>query len=69
MVFAFQIFKEPLEQSGSQRGGALLASEEIKTIFGAIPDLLEVHKKLLVCVWNLLNVPTFYVVIPFLILG
>lgn len=41
------VFKEPLEQSVNQRGGALLAAEEIKTIFGAIPDLLKVHEKLL----------------------
>jgi len=44
----FQVFKEPLEQSANQRGGALLAAEEIKTIFGAMPDLLEVHERLLV---------------------
>lgn len=51
-----KIFKEPLEQSAHQRGGALLAAEEIKTIFGPIPDLLEVHEKLLNAIDGMLNV-------------
>ena len=32
----------PLEEEG-QRGGPILAPEEIKTIFGSIPDILDVH--------------------------
>ena len=48
MLFLFKVFKEPLEQSANQRGGALLAVEEIKTIFGSVPELLDVHEKLLV---------------------
>jgi len=51
-----KIFKEPIEASANQRGGALLAQEEIKTIFGAIPELLESHEKLLgavdICINN-----------------
>ncbi|XP_077390456.1 protein ECT2 isoform X2 [Festucalex cinctus] len=37
-----QIFKLPLEKDG-QVGGPILAPEEIKTIFGCIPDIYEVH--------------------------
>ena len=48
--FCFQIFKEPIEESVDQRGGPLLAAEEIKTIFGSIPEILEVHQKLLVSI-------------------
>ncbi|XP_055502242.1 protein ECT2 isoform X1 [Leucoraja erinacea] len=40
-----QIFKVPLEKEG-QLGGPILAQEEIKTIFGSIPDILEVHTKI-----------------------
>ncbi|XP_066924148.1 protein ECT2-like [Clytia hemisphaerica] len=50
-----KVFKEPLEQSANQRGGALLASEEIKTIFGAIPDLLDVHEKLFASINHLVD--------------
>nr|XP_060623495.1 protein ECT2 isoform X4 [Anolis sagrei ordinatus] len=40
-----QVFQVPLEQEG-QLGGPILASEEIKTIFGSIPDILDVHIKI-----------------------
>lgn len=38
----FQLFKHPLEKEG-QVGGPILAQEEIKTIFGSIPEIYEVH--------------------------
>ncbi|XP_018120008.1 epithelial cell transforming 2 S homeolog isoform X3 [Xenopus laevis] len=37
-----QLFQLPLEKEG-QLGGPILAQEEIKTIFGSIPDILDVH--------------------------
>ncbi|XP_067851438.1 protein ECT2 isoform X2 [Heptranchias perlo] len=40
-----QLFKVPLEKEG-QLGGPILAQEEIKTIFGSIPDILDVHTKI-----------------------
>ncbi|XP_078058374.1 protein ECT2 [Mustelus asterias] len=40
-----QLFKVPLEKEG-QLGGPILAQEEIKTIFGSIPDILDVHIKI-----------------------
>ncbi|XP_062901855.1 protein ECT2 isoform X2 [Mobula hypostoma] len=40
-----QLFKVPLEKEG-QLGGPILAQEEIKTIFGSIPDILDVHRKI-----------------------
>ncbi|KAM4041459.1 protein ECT2 isoform 2-T2 [Anomaloglossus baeobatrachus] len=40
-----QLFQLPLEKEG-QVGGPLLAPEEIKTIFGSIPDILDVHTKI-----------------------
>ncbi|XP_064418324.1 protein ECT2 isoform X1 [Latimeria chalumnae] len=40
-----QLFKVPLEKEG-QLGGPILAQEEIKTIFGSIPDILEVHTRM-----------------------
>ncbi|XP_043926707.1 protein ECT2 [Protopterus annectens] len=40
-----KLFKEPLEMEG-QLGGPILAPEEIKTIFGSIPDILEVHRRI-----------------------
>ncbi|XP_051929319.1 protein ECT2 isoform X1 [Hippocampus zosterae] len=40
-----QIFKLPLERDG-QLGGPILAQEEIKTIFGSIPDIYEVHTRI-----------------------
>uniref|UniRef100_A0A3B4BD08 Uncharacterized protein n=1 Tax=Periophthalmus magnuspinnatus TaxID=409849 RepID=A0A3B4BD08_9GOBI len=40
-----QLFKIPLEKEG-QVGGPILAQEELKTIFGSIPDIYEVHKRI-----------------------
>ncbi|KAJ1087590.1 hypothetical protein NDU88_000757 [Pleurodeles waltl] len=40
-----QIFQIPLEKE-EQCGGPILAQEEIKTIFGSIPDILDVHTKI-----------------------
>ncbi|XP_061681530.1 protein ECT2 isoform X2 [Syngnathoides biaculeatus] len=40
-----QIFKLPLEKEG-QVGGPILAPEEIKAIFGSIPDIYEVHTRI-----------------------
>ncbi|XP_075341085.1 protein ECT2 isoform X5 [Odontesthes bonariensis] len=40
-----QLFKNPLEKEG-QVGGPILAQEEIKTIFGSIPDIYEVHTRI-----------------------
>ncbi|KAM9543047.1 protein ECT2 isoform 4-T4 [Guaruba guarouba] len=40
-----QLFQVPLEKEG-QLGGPILAQEEIKTIFGSIPDILDVHTKI-----------------------
>ncbi|XP_059385268.1 protein ECT2-like isoform X7 [Carassius carassius] len=40
-----QLFKYPLEKEG-QVGGPILAQEEIKTIFGSIPDIYEVHTRI-----------------------
>ncbi|XP_077440466.1 protein ECT2 isoform X2 [Vanacampus margaritifer] len=40
-----QIFKLPLEKDG-QVGGPILAPEEIKTIFGCVPDIYEVHSRI-----------------------
>uniref|UniRef100_A0AAV2KSV2 Protein ECT2 n=1 Tax=Knipowitschia caucasica TaxID=637954 RepID=A0AAV2KSV2_KNICA len=40
-----QLFKFPLEKEG-QVGGPILAQEELKTIFGSIPDIYEVHKRI-----------------------
>lgn len=37
----------PLGQS-SQRGGQLLTHENVKSIFGNIPDILAVHTKIMV---------------------
>ncbi|KAM7331019.1 hypothetical protein ACRRTK_010208 [Alexandromys fortis] len=39
------IIQVPLEEEG-QRGGPILAPEEIKTIFGSIPDIFDVHMKI-----------------------
>ena len=44
------MFKEPIEQSFDQRGGPLLVAEEIKTVFGSLPDILEVHQSILVSI-------------------
>nr|XP_046247913.1 protein ECT2 isoform X2 [Scatophagus argus] len=40
-----QLFKLPLEKEG-QVGGPILAQEEVKTIFGSIPDIYEVHSRI-----------------------
>ncbi|XP_022614964.1 protein ECT2 isoform X2 [Seriola dumerili] len=40
-----QLFKHPLDKEG-QVGGPILAQEEIKTIFGSIPDIYEVHTRI-----------------------
>uniref|UniRef100_F7FT66 Protein ECT2 n=1 Tax=Monodelphis domestica TaxID=13616 RepID=F7FT66_MONDO len=40
-----QLFQIPLEEEG-QRGGPILAPEEIKAIFGSIPDIFDVHTKI-----------------------
>ncbi|KAG8581267.1 hypothetical protein GDO81_007608 [Engystomops pustulosus] len=40
-----QLFHVPLGKEG-QVGGPILAPEEIKTIFGSIPDILDVHTKI-----------------------
>ncbi|XP_040205316.1 protein ECT2 isoform X2 [Rana temporaria] len=40
-----QLFHVPLEKEG-QVGGPILAQEEIKTIFGSIPDILDVHTQI-----------------------
>lgn len=42
-----KVFKHPLEQE-DQRAGPLLAPEEIKTIFGSLPDIFEVHHNMMV---------------------
>ncbi|KAM6161196.1 protein ECT2 isoform 6-T6 [Erethizon dorsatum] len=39
------VIQVPLEEEG-QRGGPILAPEEIKTIFGSIPDIFDVHTKI-----------------------
>ncbi|CAM9336759.1 unnamed protein product, partial [Lampetra planeri] len=40
-----QLFKLPLEKEG-QVGGPILAQEEMKTIFGSIPDIYDVHVRI-----------------------
>lgn len=40
-----QLFKLPLEKEG-QVGGPILAQEEIKTIFGSIPEIYDVHTRI-----------------------
>ncbi|XP_031430902.1 protein ECT2 isoform X2 [Clupea harengus] len=40
-----QLFKYPLEKEG-QVGGPILAQEEMKTIFGCIPDIYDVHTRI-----------------------
>ena len=39
-----QVFKEPLEKE--PRGGSIISAEDIKTIFGRLPGILEVHNKI-----------------------
>lgn len=45
LCFNLKLFKLPLEKEG-QVGGPILAQEEIKTIFGSIPDIYEVHTRI-----------------------
>lgn len=45
LCLLFQLFKYPLEKEG-QVGGPILAQEEIKTIFGSIPDIYDVHTRI-----------------------
>ncbi|XP_060538801.1 protein ECT2 isoform X2 [Pantherophis guttatus] len=45
LTTVIQVFQVPLEKEG-QLGGPILAPEEIKTIFGSIPDILDVHIKI-----------------------
>ncbi|XP_026076726.1 protein ECT2-like isoform X6 [Carassius auratus] len=45
LATVLQLFKYPLEKEG-QVGGPILAQEEIKTIFGSIPDIYEVHTRI-----------------------
>ncbi|XP_031733291.1 protein ECT2 isoform X4 [Anarrhichthys ocellatus] len=40
-----QLFKLPLEKEG-QVGGPILAQEEMKTIFGSIPEIYDVHTRI-----------------------
>lgn len=44
-AFILKLFKLPLEKEG-QVGGPILAQEEMKTIFGSIPDIYEVHTRI-----------------------
>lgn len=44
-VCLLKLFKLPLEKEG-QVGGPILAQEEIKTIFGSIPDIYDVHTRI-----------------------
>ncbi|XP_065055879.1 protein ECT2-like [Rhopilema esculentum] len=47
LVTLIKVFKEPLEQSFDQRGGPLLVAEEIKTVFGSLPEIVDVHQRIL----------------------
>ncbi|EDV28860.1 uncharacterized protein TRIADDRAFT_52151 [Trichoplax adhaerens] len=47
------LFKLPLEQD--QRGGPMLTPGEIKTIFSSIPEILDVHKIILVKILEIDN--------------
>ena len=44
-MFAWQVFKEPLE-CPTLRGGPILSAEDVKGIFGNIADIMDVHKKI-----------------------
>jgi len=46
-MFAWQVFKEPLE-CPTLRGGPILSAEDVKGIFGNIADIMDVHKNILV---------------------
>ncbi|XP_029105216.1 protein ECT2-like isoform X1 [Scleropages formosus] len=45
LTTVLQLFKHPLEKEGLV-GGPILAQEEIKTIFGSIPDIYDVHSRI-----------------------
>ncbi|XP_045063728.1 protein ECT2 isoform X1 [Coregonus clupeaformis] len=45
LTTVLQLFKVPLEKEG-QVGGPILAPEEIKTIFGSIPEIYDVHTRI-----------------------
>lgn len=45
ICFFLKLFKLPLEKEG-QVGGPILAPEEMKTIFGSIPDIYDVHTRI-----------------------
>uniref|UniRef100_A0A8C8G8J7 ECT2 n=1 Tax=Oncorhynchus tshawytscha TaxID=74940 RepID=A0A8C8G8J7_ONCTS len=45
LTTVLQLFKVPLEKEG-QVGGPILAPEEIKTIFGSIPEIFDVHTRI-----------------------
>ena len=53
---------KPLEQT-SQRGGPVLDYKDIQSIFGKIPDILNVHVKIMVCdlfcYWQIVNYQLF----------
>ncbi|KAJ7392798.1 Protein T2 [Desmophyllum pertusum] len=40
-----KVFKEPLEKE--PRGGSIISAEDIKTIFGRLPGILDVHNKIM----------------------
>lgn len=50
-LFFVKLFKHPLEKEG-QVGGPILAQEEIKTIFGCIPDIYDIHTRIKVWLWQ-----------------
>lgn len=43
--YFFKLFKIPLEKEG-QVGGPILAQEEMKNIFGSIPEIYDVHTRI-----------------------
>ncbi|KAI1882695.1 hypothetical protein AGOR_G00237540 [Albula goreensis] len=45
LTTVLQLFKLPLEKEGLV-GGPILAQEEIKTIFGSIPDIYDIHTRI-----------------------
>ncbi|XP_073255407.1 protein ECT2-like [Porites lutea] len=48
-----KVFKEPLEKEPC--GGSIISAEDIKTIFGRLPGILEVHNKIMNELEALLN--------------
>lgn len=45
ICFYLKLFKLPLEKE-EQVGGPILAQEEMKTIFGSIPEIYDVHMRI-----------------------